>query len=183
MSAETTTAALRADASAAVQRVVDAAAVRDVHLRYCRGIDRLDWDLVRSAYHPDATDNHGPYKGDVDGFIEFLSDLLPTAYESTTHFVGQQLVDVDGDVAWHEAYCRAKHHTKQTDDAPASDWILNLRYVDRMERRAGEWRIAERVVVVDSARTDPVIGDPALGTEWVQGTRDRTDPSYDRSAR
>ena len=182
MGSDATSAVVRDDVSADVERVVAEAAVRDVHLRYCRGIDRLDWALVRSAYHPDAVDNHGPYQGDVEGLIVFLKDLLPSAYESTTHFVGQQLVEVDGDVAWHEAYCRAYHRTPPTDEAPASDSILNIRYVDRMERREGEWRIAKRVVVVDSGRTDPVVGDPGVGTEWVMGTRDRTDPAYDRSA-
>ena len=106
---------------------------------------------------------------------------MPT-YESTTHFVGQQLVEVNGEVAWHESYCRAYHRTRPMDEAPAADSILNIRYVDRMERRSGEWRIAARVVVVDSARTDPVVGDPDVGTEWVLGSRDRTDPSYRRSA-
>jgi hypothetical protein len=107
MGVDATNAAMRGDVRADLERVVAEAAVRDVHLRYCRGIDRLDWDLVRSAYHPDAVDNHGPYQGDVEGFIAFLHDVLPSAYESTTHFFGQQLVEIDGDVAWHEAYCRA----------------------------------------------------------------------------
>jgi hypothetical protein len=181
MGAESNQDVVCGDVNADVERLVAEAAVRDVHSRYCRGIDRMDWDLVRSCYHPDAVDNHGPYKGDVEGFIGWVSGLLP-AYESTTHFVGQQLVEVDGDVAWHEAYCRAYHRSKATDDAPASDSILNIRYVDRMERRGGQWRIAARVVVVDSARTDPVAGDPDVGSEWVQGSRDRTDPSYDRTA-
>ncbi|WP_221890845.1 nuclear transport factor 2 family protein [Microbispora sp. KK1-11] len=30
--------------------------IHEVVLRYCRGVDRLDMDLVRSAYHPDAID-------------------------------------------------------------------------------------------------------------------------------
>ncbi|MEI6002085.1 hypothetical protein H3V53_34635 [Paraburkholderia bengalensis] len=31
--------------------------------RYCRGIDRIDWDLVRTCYHPDAFDEHGSSGG------------------------------------------------------------------------------------------------------------------------
>jgi hypothetical protein len=180
MGAEPNRAIGRGDVNADVERLIDEAAVREVHVRYCRGIDRMDWGLVRSCYHPDAVDNHGPYKGDVEGFIAWVSGLLPS-YESTTHFVGQQLVEVDGNIAWHEAYCRAYHRTKATDGVPASDSILNIRYVDRMERRSGQWRIATRVVVVDSARTDSVAGDADVGPEWVQGSRDRTDRSYNRS--
>jgi hypothetical protein len=45
---------------AEVQRLVDEAEVRNVHLRYCRGLDRRDWELVESCYHPDAIEYHGP---------------------------------------------------------------------------------------------------------------------------
>ncbi|MER2157629.1 nuclear transport factor 2 family protein, partial [Rhodococcus sp. (in: high G+C Gram-positive bacteria)] len=38
----------------ALQDLIDKQAIREVVLTYCRGIDRLDFDLVRSAYHPDA---------------------------------------------------------------------------------------------------------------------------------
>ena len=47
--------------------------IGDVIYRYARGIDRLDFDLVRSCYHPDAVDDHGAFKGNVDEFIEMLS--------------------------------------------------------------------------------------------------------------
>jgi hypothetical protein len=52
-----------------LQRLIDIAAITDVHLRYRRGIDRMDWDLVRSCYHPGATDDHGPFRGSVEQFI------------------------------------------------------------------------------------------------------------------
>jgi hypothetical protein len=37
---------------------------RDACYRYCRGVDRRDVELVRSCYHPDATDHHGEYHGE-----------------------------------------------------------------------------------------------------------------------
>ena len=37
--------------------------ITDVVYRYARGIDRLDFELVRSCYHPDAYDDHGAFKG------------------------------------------------------------------------------------------------------------------------
>ncbi|WP_268959227.1 nuclear transport factor 2 family protein [Paraburkholderia elongata] len=52
------------------QEQQDKAEIREVHTRYCRGIDRMDFDLVRSCYHPDAIDRHGAYEGGVEGFIE-----------------------------------------------------------------------------------------------------------------
>jgi hypothetical protein len=163
-----------------IQRVVDEAAVRDVHLRYCRGIDRQDWDIVRSCYHPGGIDNHGPYNGDPDGFIEFAKEFLEVC-ETTTHFTGNQLVEIEGDVAWHEAYCRAYHRLKPTETDPATDWVVNFRYFDRIERRNGRWGIVDRVVVVDTERRDPVPDDGVEPPAWHMGSTDKADPSYNRS--
>lgn len=33
--------------------------IRDAALRYCRGLDRLDVELMKSAYWEGATDDHG----------------------------------------------------------------------------------------------------------------------------
>lgn len=162
-----------------IQRVIDQAAVRDVHLRYCRGIDRQDWDLVRSCYHPNAIDNHGPYNGDPAGFIEFAQEFLEVC-DTTTHFTGNQLVEIEGDVAWHEAYCRAYHRLKPTETDPAIDWMVNFRYFDRMERRDGAWGIVDRVVIVDTERRDPVPDDGVAPPAWHMGTTDYSDPSYNR---
>ena len=54
--------------------LIDREQIRDVIYRYARGVDRRDYELVRSCYHPNATDDHGSYKGDVDGFITWLGD-------------------------------------------------------------------------------------------------------------
>ncbi|HZP29475.1 MAG TPA: nuclear transport factor 2 family protein, partial [Acidimicrobiia bacterium] len=69
-------------------------AVRTVVLRYCRGVDRMDRDLVRSCYHADATDDHGSFSGTVDEFLEWVFRLLGR-YELTMHFVGNLLVELD----------------------------------------------------------------------------------------
>lgn len=158
--------------------LIDAAAIKDLHLRYCRGVDRLDWDLVRSCYHPDATDDHGSYSGGVDGFIAWASVGL-LRFASTMHFTGNQLVEIDGNTAWAEHYAVVYHRRAAGPDGPAADLIANVRYVDRVERRAGEWRIAERVVVVDSNKVDPIEA-TWLGEANQPGRRDRDDPSYRR---
>jgi ketosteroid isomerase-like protein len=162
----------------ALQRLLDEEAIKKVHIRYCRGIDRMDWDLVRSCYHPDAVDDHGDYVGGVDGFIEYCKAGCPN-FLSTTHFTGNQLVEVAGDVAWAEHYARAFHRVPPDEDGVMKDLVVNCRYSDRFERRDGEWRIAHRVVIVDSDRVDPV------GEHWVpdaqlRGARDRSDPTYRR---
>jgi hypothetical protein len=137
----------------------------------------MDWDLVRSCYHRDAIDRHGAYEGSVEGFIEWAQELLPN-FESTMHFTGNQYVKVNGNSAFAEHYCRAFHRTKRVGDAPATDWVVNIRYVDRFEKRNGEWRIADRMVVFDSERIDPVSPSSAPLNNSQFGRRDRSDPSY-----
>jgi hypothetical protein len=160
------------------QQFIDEAAIRNVHLRYCRGVDRMDWELIRDCYHADGTDDHGSYKGGVDGFIDWLKQAMPK-WQSTTHFTGNQLVEVTGDSAWAEHYALVTHRRAATAEAGAADCVVSVRYVDRMERRAEEWRIAHRTVIADWDRVDPV------AETWLKGgpepsRRDRTDFSYRR---
>jgi hypothetical protein len=161
-----------------LQRFVDEAAIKKVHIRYCRGVDRMDWELLRSCYHPDAIDDHGEYVGGVDGFIEYCKQGTPN-FLGTCHFTGNQLVEVDGDTAWAEHHGIAYHRVAGKDGKPEKDLITVNRWIDRMEKRNGEWRIAHRKVVVDMDRVDPILA------QWVPqnqliGRRDKTDPSYKR---
>ncbi len=153
----------------------DGQEIRDVIARYCRGIDRRQFDLVRSCYHSDATDDHGDFRGGVDGFIEHLRVTL-AHWESTTHFLGNVLVEVDGDRARAESYALAFHRIAARADKPERDLVGAIRYVDDFERRDGVWRIADRVCVLDWSRTDPV---PASGwsapATYVLGRPDATD--------
>src|ERR1051325_10398943 len=80
--------------------------IADAILRYARGIDRLDFDLVRSCYHADAYDDHGAMKGGGDGFME-AARRCPPRFEATMHFMGNMLIEVDGDVARAETYAVA----------------------------------------------------------------------------
>jgi hypothetical protein len=163
----------------AVQRLIDEAAIRDIHVRYCRGIDRMDWPLVRSCYHDDGIDDHGAFRGSVDDFIAWVTPAV-AQFESTTHFCGAQTIEIDGDVAWAERYTIATHRRAASADLPEADLIAFIRYIDRVERRHGEWRIADRRIVVDSQRIDPVGERPSFDQGLPSPKRDRTDPSYER---
>jgi ketosteroid isomerase-like protein len=160
-----------------VDELLDQQAIRDVLIRYTRGIDRMDPELVRSCYHPDAYDDHAAFRGDRDGFVEWFQEAL-SFFERTMHFVGNQLVEVAGDTAHAESYCIAYHRRGASRSEPASDLIIGLRYCDRLERRDGEWRIAHRVCAMDWSRIDPVSDAWEFPSDTVRGRRDRDDPAY-----
>ncbi|MDA8267099.1 MAG: nuclear transport factor 2 family protein [Actinomycetota bacterium] len=153
-------------------------AIRRVLHAYSRGVDRLDLEAVRACYWPEGTDDHGDYRGGVDGFIDFLRDVL-ARHDATNHFLGNTLIDVDIDagVARSETYAIAHHRHTRRDGQPA-DMVAGLRYVDRFERRADEWRIAARVCAFDWWRNDPVRGDVSWGPGFVLGVRSSDDIVY-----
>lgn len=129
--------------------LLDKDAIRDVVLRYCRGIDRMDAELVRSCYHPDATDEHGSFSGPVDEFVAWCWHLLEK-YDSTTHVVANQLIEVAGSgiVAVSETYGFDVHTATNPD--PALNMAVGFRYLDRFERRAGgPWLIAKRICTTE----------------------------------
>src|SRR5258708_9035404 len=73
-------------------------------LHYVRGVDRKNWDQVRAAYHPDAFDDHGNYKGGIDGFIESLVQRHATV-EQSMHLVTNLIIEFTGpDSALAESY-------------------------------------------------------------------------------
>jgi hypothetical protein len=156
--------------------------IERVVLRYCRGVDRLDEDLIRSVYHEGATDDHGVYQGDGRGFAAFIVPLLREAYESTTHAVHNCQIDVrgtgDGDSADAETYCLAYHERREPIDDRWID-VFACRYLDRFERRAGRWAIIRRIVVHDWNAVLPVAGDfGEMVATFTAGRRDRNDESY-----
>ena len=150
--------------------------IRRVLYRYCRGVDRLDLDLVRSCYWPDATDDHGAFKGTVDEFIDWIGRLLPRN-DVTTHQLTNILIEEAGDgVAHVETYGMADHQTLGGPDEHNS--TICFRYLDRFERRDGEWRIAERFCTTEWVRIHPQASIFVPDARFERGRRDGTDRVY-----
>ena len=151
------------------------AEITDVLTRYVRGADRNDWELVRSCYHPDATDDHGLYSGGVEGLLVFLADVAATL-RLTSHQLGPPHIEIDAGTARAETYCLGWYERPGSDGAI---WSIaqGLRYLDELECRAGRWAISNRVVVLDWERVfEP--GRPSVPpATWRRGARGIADPS------
>ena len=159
-----------------IEEVCAEAAIKDVQMRYCRGCDRADYELLRECFHADATTSYGFFGGSVDDFIASARQQLPL-FLHTTHNTGNQNVTVSGDSAWAEHYTVATHRLAADAAGPLRDFVTAVRYIDRMECREGDWRIAHRKLVLDWTRTDPVADAPP-DPDVPRGSRDRGDPSY-----
>jgi hypothetical protein len=159
-----------------IEEVVAEAAIKDVQVRYCRANDRMDFDLLRSCFHPDATIEFGIFRGGVDDMIASAKQMLPN-FVCTTHNTGNQIVDVEGDRARAEHYAVATHRIAASGDVPEHDFVTAVRYIDTMECRDGDWRILKRGLILDWMRSDPVVTiEPRPDVQ--PGRRDRSDASY-----
>jgi SnoaL-like domain len=162
------------DLAVKVQELLDRQAILDCLHRINRGVDRDDVELVASCYHPEALDDHGFYVGSGPGMAEWA---IAGHAESRTsqHHITNHLVDLDGDGAHSETYFLAVNH-----QASGAITVACGRYMDRFERRNGEWRIAGRVCIVETV-IDAQAGDlDAISRSFAPFTRDRTDLSYQR---
>lgn len=162
----------------AVQGLLDKQEIYEAVMRFCRGVDRLDADLIKSAYHSDGYDDHGVIKGNVDEFVEIFVPMAKKYFISTSHIICNQLIDIHDDVARCESYYIAVTVQKQGGEEIQETHYG--RYIDRFEKRAVGWRIAHRLAVLDASRSDVVHQssngpDPAL---VVKGSRDQSDPVY-----
>lgn len=164
---------------ATVQRLLDKDAIWECILKYTRGLDRLEIDLFRSAYWDDATTCHGTVNGSVDDFLDWWLPLQE-GRETGQHAVSNFSVWFDGDSAADaETYFLAS--IKNVGDDTVS--LLAGRYADRFEKRAGEWRIANRVLIFDwQANADASQMSEKLALNY-SGSRDARDITYERPVR
>ena len=127
------------------EEMADREAIRDCLCRYSRGVDRCDEDMLRSVYWEDATDCHGAWNGSATGFIEQALRKLREGGRRV-HQISNILIELHGDTAAVESAFLALQAGAAM---PERETFLCGRYVDRFERRTGQWRIAARTVVYD----------------------------------
>jgi ketosteroid isomerase-like protein len=161
---------------AAMQKVLDKQAIHEAILRYCRGVDRGDAELICSTYHPDAVDEHGSNRFTGLTVGPGIVDLMRSARLSM-HHVTNQLIELHGP---DRASCETYFTVWQTMARDGEDHVLHSlgRYLDRFERRDGEWKIAQRLVVVEHTQLLPPGGEVPPSRPGL-GCRDRRDPSYE----
>jgi len=150
----------------------DRADIRDCLVRYCRGVDRLDWELAETAYHPDAIDDRGAITANPRDYLAWSrGNIEPASW--TSHNLGNIAYDIDGDTAHTETYVMT--FVGSPDESEVT--IGGARYISRFERRDGEWRLIRQETAMDyrmTAKVEPLPG------RALRGRRDRTDRSYDR---
>ena len=141
---------INSDQERALARLLAKDAISDAINRFARGADSADFELMRSVYWPEATDDHGNFSGNALEFVEHARHVLKR-FRKTMHFITNINVEfwADGQ-ADAQSYFYAYHeHLPEQEGGPIMVTLVGGRYLDRFEERNGEWRIIARVVTMD----------------------------------
>jgi uncharacterized protein (DUF1330 family) len=133
------------DREAAIDMLLSRVAIQDLLARYSQALDRCDIDRLKAIFWPEA--KHSMFDGNIMDFTDFSMATLRTM-DSTMHSLANFVIEFDdSDHAHSETYGIAYH---EIPGALGGTYIIaGGRYLDRFERRSGEWRILERFYVID----------------------------------
>ena len=136
--------------------------LQDLATTYARAIDRRDYAAFARTFTKDgrliiifgdpetvepAAEMHGS-----DQIVQGVSSI--EQYERTTHFLGQQHVEITGDTASGETYCLAYHLRPK--DGEMWNLEMSIRYQDKYTRESGRWQFTERTVICDWTDDKPL---------------------------
>jgi hypothetical protein len=160
-----------------IQYLKDRQAILDCLSRDTRGQDRHDSELITSCYWEDAIDEHGDAVNPASKYAAWINDEHAKASRLHTHNLSTHNCQIEGDVAHCETYVMVA----SLDHDGKTCQLVSGRYVDRLERRKGEWKIALRRFIVDVA----IAGEPSMlkylgETGYTHGSWNKHDTSYAR---
>jgi hypothetical protein len=162
-----------------LQELLDRQAIFDCIKRNSRGNDRFDVELITSSYHPDGVHELGRKQISGREYGEHANKAHRGLFDANLHNVTMHTCEIDGDVAHAESYSLGVF----LDKGAQTGRMLAGRYLDRLEKRDGEWRIVLRRATVEIAiegKATLPTGSTLPGSGYLKGERDRTDPSYAR---
>ncbi len=186
---------------AEIRELLDRQKCYDVLTRYCRALDRADVELMKTVYWDDAVDDHGVYEGNAQDFAEFIIREIQNWFEVTMHAICNIHMEYYGDTMCTESYLIAYHKVRGDRDEintiQGPTYLSKLspeqiegthhvflyggRYIDRLEKRDGEWRIAMRQVCMDWNENWPgctILNEGMFNDLQRRGCRSHDDPVY-----
>lgn len=150
-------------------------AIRECVHRIDRGIDRIDPDILRTAFHSDAQVQWlSPEPVPVNEWLQNAGKIREMTRQAQ-HLIGNILIELNGETANVESYELARHLTRMGDEW--KDLIYSARYLDKFSRRDGAWKIDFRIKIMDWMRILEG-SDAAYDNAPIKGSRDKGDLSY-----
>ncbi len=135
--------------------VEDKLACADVIVSWGLYRDQRRWPELLSTFHPDGEIAVSWFRGPFAEFVEHCKRGGPSK-----HLIMAPLVKVRGARATAETSVVIL--VRQVIEGQAVDMTSRSRFLDRLERRQGEWKILERAAVYEQDRLDPVVPSEAF---------------------
>jgi SnoaL-like domain len=132
--------------------------IQNILAVHSRGVDRADFNLLSSAYWPDAAVDYGFFAGPAETLVAILAEAQKSSLP-TLHRTSNIWIKGSRHTAISESYVMAYVEEVETQR------MVCGRYLDRHEERGGEWRLAHRTYVLEgntnrpnsAARSDPPV--------------------------
>jgi hypothetical protein len=158
-----------------IQELIDHHAIRTLLAEYCHACDRADGELMASVYAgEDSFDDHGLVRASGPEYAEKMTGLIRERSEVVSPILGQSLIKVDGDAASAETFFFALMRVTGADGAPCLNQLAG-RFVDRLVRIDGRWKIKHRTAVRDTSITLKIEQDMQAAYGMTPGRRDAED--------
>ena len=162
-----------------IDALLDKQDIAECLARFSRGMDRFDRDIYLSAFWDDAEMAAGPFVGSAADCWDWAMPMHEAGQIVTHHALLQTTIDLDSDFAHSETYYQFVGRNRDE-----SLWIAGGRYIDRLERRGGEWKIALRTNVIEWGCLPPSMSIPFADVPDIAvngvSSRSKEDPSYQR---
>ncbi|MDH3641874.1 MAG: nuclear transport factor 2 family protein [Gammaproteobacteria bacterium] len=153
---------------AALEELVARQAISEAITTVQRGIDRGDLALLKSAWHGDAQVAYGFFNGPAAELAEILVGGPANPDNVTMHRPANVWIKVAGDRAISESYVFVYSPSEGVQS------LIGGRYLDRHERRDGQWRLSHRTYVMDWNINQPATGTGAA--PYKRGVKSTEDP-------
>lgn len=165
-----------------LQRFIDKQEIIELSHRYCRAVNRRDYQELATLYCENAIESQGDFfQGLAKDFVKKLGHIqknMPILHHNITT-TNIFFDENDAHYAEGEIYVLALHQV-QTDTNPI-DLFIGGRYLDRYKKINGQWFISFRSIIADWANLhNPSIIDMSnpMVSMSHQGKTTLDDPSY-----
>lgn len=167
---------MASDRDRRLDALLDRQDILDCLTRMSRGTDRFDRELFLSCFHPDAVIATGPFVGSAEELFDWSRGLQEMAHSGTYHVLLNHSCELEGDEAHAETY-----YLYIANNRDATNVIAGGRYLDRFQRREGEWKLLTRNNMIEWTSLVPAAEIPVDVSEAALNglsARSREDASY-----
>jgi hypothetical protein len=160
-----------------VQHLKDRQDILDCIQRESRARDRQDVDMIAGCWWEDGVDEHGPILTKAPAYPAKANAGHSANFNMTSHNITNHLCQIEGDTAYCESYVIGGLFWLDG----KTTTIAFGRYLDQLERRRSEWRIATRRCTIEmSAESDGTWVHSKNVKGFLKALWNKEDPSYER---